>query len=502
MPHTTPPLRTRVPRTALAAPAGAPATGAADILALGFVTTVAMWGCGFFARLPGISLPTWLTFALLLACLVGGGVLAGVFSPRGIRGGGCAGLLTGALNLLVLGSLLRGDQPGQLARSAAVWIPGSLILSAALAALGAALGRRVRRPLGAGWAAAFAGVAALATLLLLVVGGSVTGTDSGLAVVDWPNTEGYNMFLFPLARMTGGIYFEHSHRLIGSLVGLTTLVLAIYIQATERRGWLRTLAWVALAAVILQGVLGGLRVTGRFTLSTAPEDTAPNIALAILHGVLGQMFFGLLVAISVLLLPAWSRTCQLVPARGASTDRGLGVLLVVLLLCQLVVGALVRHFTWALQVLPSGLQTPPAELVQRGAAALHLHITLAVGVVIAASAAGLRAWGLYGTTPVLRRLGLALLAGVGVQVVLGILALLVSGNDSWTNRPRTLDVIITTTHQTTGALLLALSVALTLWNYRLLHAPAEEAPAAQRGNGVAPLTSRAARDKARATAAD
>src|SRR5262249_56432210 len=65
-----------------------------------------------------------------------------------------------------------------------------------------------------------------ATGVLIVLGGLVTNTGAGLAVPDWPSTFGHNMFLFPWSQMIGGILYEHSHRLVGALVGLLTLVLS------------------------------------------------------------------------------------------------------------------------------------------------------------------------------------------------------------------------------------------------------------------------------------
>ena len=127
-------------------------------------------------------------------------------------------------------------------------------------------------------------IKATRTLLTAALNGSLKD-----AVVDWPNTEGYNMFLYPLARMTGGVYLEHAHRLLGSLVGFTTLMLAVHVQITERRGALKALAWTALGFVVVQGILGGLRVTGHFTLSTRPADTDPKVVLAAIHGVFGQV---------------------------------------------------------------------------------------------------------------------------------------------------------------------------------------------------------------------
>ncbi|MBN2447872.1 MAG: COX15/CtaA family protein [Phycisphaerae bacterium] len=472
--HTTEPVDDgRFARPAVDSPGLTPERGVGDVLTVGFGTTALMWGIGYLCRLPGANVPPWALFVLFLLCLPVGGYVAGRLGRRGIRGGVYAGLVAGAANLLILGSLLGGERANEIRASAVWWLPASLVASAALGALGAAIGSRDRRDaeLAPNWPAAFAFVTAATTLMLLAVGGAVTGADHGLAVVDWPNTEGYNMFLYPLSRMTGGIYFEHAHRLIGSLVGLTTLTLAIYVQWHERRRWLKVMAWIALAMVVVQGVLGGLRVTGRFTLSTLPEDTAPNIALAIVHGVFGQMFFAFLVAIGVFLTATWSAAKQRAEALGASTDRALGVALVALVVTQLIIGALVRHFTWALHIYRYGLEAPPDELVARGTGALHAHIAVAVLVAALAIAVGLRAWGLYPHVSALRRLGLTLLPLLGLQVAAGIVALIVTGDDSVEQTAGTFDVIVTTLHQTVGAVLLGLSVALTLCVFRLLHTP-------------------------------
>jgi len=429
-----------------------------------------MWGIGYVGRLPGVSLPSWLMFILLLATLVVAGLCAGRYTQRGFRGGVYVGLLAGALNLLILGSVLHRGTPRETLLAALIWVPGSLLLSAGLAGLGAILGSTRRDPtrLSPNWPAAFGFVAAAATLLLLAVGGAVTGYDYGLAVVDWPNTAGYNMFLYPLARMTGGIYFEHSHRLFGSLVGLTTLVLAIFLHVTRRASALKIMGWIALAMVIAQGILGGLRVTGRFTLSTSPADTAPSLALAIFHGVLAQLFLACLVVIASLLTQAWVHRRHALNAPGGNTDRALSLVLIALLLVQLIFGALVRHLSWKVSYLPHGLGAQPEELVRRGTWALHGHITLAVLVTLAAITVGIRAWGLYGSSPVLRRLGSALMILVGVQVALGLIALVLVSNDSPQKLPTAPDVLVTTAHQIVGAVLLALAVATGLWSHRLL----------------------------------
>ncbi|HEU4342169.1 MAG TPA: COX15/CtaA family protein, partial [Candidatus Binatia bacterium] len=108
------------------------------------------------------------------------------------------------------------------------------------------------------WPHRLAVVLACATLPLLFVGGLVTGKGAGLAVPDWPTTFGYNMFLYPWSKMAGDIFYEHSHRLVASGVGLLTIVLALILWFRERRNWLRWLGVAALALVISQGIIGGL----------------------------------------------------------------------------------------------------------------------------------------------------------------------------------------------------------------------------------------------------
>src|SRR4029453_16501788 len=110
------------------------------------------------------------------------------------------------------------------------------------------------------WPHRIAVVLACATFPLLFIGGLVTSKGAGLAVPDWPTTFGYHMFLYPWSKMVGNIFYEHSHRLVASAVGLLTIALTLAFWLRERRHWLRWLGVVALLLVILQGVIGGLRV--------------------------------------------------------------------------------------------------------------------------------------------------------------------------------------------------------------------------------------------------
>jgi cytochrome c oxidase assembly protein subunit 15 len=426
-----------------------------DVIAIGFGTAVAMWATGYGCRLPAIHIAPPVVGVVMLVWLFVGGAVAGLLTDRGWTAGALANLITGAINLLVLGGLLASNKPNQVVPAAMLWVPGSLAAAALLGAAGGALGAALRpaQPMPIHWTGALAWVAAAATLFLIVIGGLVTSNEAGLAVVDWPNSFGYNMFLYPLSRMTGGIFFEHAHRLVGSLVGLTTILLLVQLLRTDRRRWLHALAVAALVAVIIQGVLGGLRVTGRFTWSTSPEDVAPSLALAVVHGVLGQAFFALIVAIAVFTSDRWRQAPSPLSFRSASTDRGLNAILVALLIVQLVIGALQRHF----------------------AQGLLIHIAFATVVILVAIACGARAWGLYSAVPPIERLGRWLLALVGIQLLLGIGALIAVGLRAKVESPPLADIVITTTHQVVGALLLANAVMLCLWTFRRLRSSQADA---------------------------
>ncbi|HKQ60872.1 MAG TPA: COX15/CtaA family protein [Candidatus Polarisedimenticolaceae bacterium] len=417
-----------------------------DIVAVGFGTTVAMWTVGYIGMLPVVGVPTPLLLAGLVLCLLAGGAVLGRFGARGFGGGAEAGALCGVLNLLVLGSLLGGTHPGEIVPSALLWIPGSVLFSAVLAGIGAAGARA--RPRGAvDWLAVQVRVTVVATLLLLAVGGIVTSNGAGLAVVDWPNSFGYNMFLFPLRRMTGLIYYEHAHRLFGALVGLTTLVTTFSLQRAEPRRWVRVIGWIALGTVIVQGVLGGLRVTGRFTLSTSSSDTIPSLISAVIHGTLGQLFLATLVALAAFTSPAWRRGLAFVRRRSVRTDRALSVALVLVLIVQILLGAAQRHLGTLLM----------AHVV--GGMLLVPGTTLLVG---------LRAWGLSGGNRRLHRLGLALLHAMSAQVLLGFASYVAAGAVRGGSLPPAVEVVVTTAHQWLGAVLLGLAVTLACWNFRLL----------------------------------
>ncbi len=169
-------------------------------------------------------------------------------------------------------------------------------------------------------------------MLLIVAGGLVTSTGSGLSVPDWPTTYGHNMFTFPLSQWVGGIRFEHSHRLIASTVGFLTIILCFWLWRREKRRWLCWLGTAALLAVIAQGVLGGLTVL--YLLPTP---------ISVLHACLAQTFLCMVVSIAVFTSPRWiSRSGRSQASTGAAPHRWV-LLLTLGIFGQLILGAVMRH---------------------------------------------------------------------------------------------------------------------------------------------------------------
>jgi cytochrome c oxidase assembly protein subunit 15 len=247
----------------------------------------------------------------------------------------------------------------------------------------------------------FALFTAVATFVLLGAGGLVTSHGVGMAVPDWPNTYGYNMFFFPFSNWVGGVFYEHTHRLLASGVGLCTSILAVWLYGRNARGflrgmgvvllllgvitllvayhrwedavvlgcsgfaaltaslawpccepakpWLRKLGLAAFFAVVLQGILGGLRVV-------LFKDQ-----IGIFHATLAQLFFVLVCALALFTSTWWQEKFGPLlsrspnpkdsdhtgplrgPSRGASKLVCLCAGATVLILAQLILGATMRH---------------------------------------------------------------------------------------------------------------------------------------------------------------
>jgi cytochrome c oxidase assembly protein subunit 15 len=423
-----------------------PGSVARNAVPLGFAAAVSMWAVAYVGRLPLVMAPSWAVGLAMLVAVALWGYLAGRWTGQGLRMGVAAGFVAALVNMLILGSLLSSVEEVGVHPSALWWVPGSLLATAGLAGLAAMAAPRDGALSTDGGTALLTRTGVAATFLLVVAGGLVTSYEAGLAVVDWPNSFGYNMFLYPLSRMTGGIYYEHAHRLFGSLVGLATLVVAWRIWRTDARRWVKHLSLAAVVLVITQGIMGGLRVTGRLTMSQAPEDMAPNLFLAAAHGVLGQVFLGLMVVLAVITSLRWRTSGDALGVKAAGTERTLQHWLVGTLLVQLVLGAVQRHFAQGLVV----------------------HISMAAVVAMLAWVAGARAWVLYPRARPVHWFGRAVVIVVSVQLVLGVAALAVTMGEAVSGDPGSWEVAFATAHQATGALLLACSVALATWTRRLV----------------------------------
>ena len=295
-----------------------------------------------------------------------------------------------------------------------------------------------------------------ATLALIFVGGLVTSTGSGLSVPDWPLS--YGMLMPP---MVGGVFFEHGHRMVASAVGFLTLVLAVWTARAERRAPLRRLAWAALAAVIAQGVLGGLTVI--YLLPTP---------ISVTHACLAQAFFCITIALAYLtsrewlaVTPAWEDRAGVRGAAMAATAAVFG---------QLVLGAVMRHIGAGLAVpdFPRmyGRWVPPAEILEQAPVAVHLaHRAGALVVLFFVLRLALRA-SRDGDGRLARPAQIAL-GLVFAQIGLGALTVLTGKA-----------VLPTTAHVATGAAILGLCWFTTLRTRRHLRVAASAAAVAALGD--------------------
>jgi heme a synthase len=284
------------------------------------------------------------------------------------------------------------------------------------------------------------------TAFLIFVGGLVTSTESGLSVPDWPTTYGWNMFTFPFSKWVGGIFYEHSHRMLASFVGFLTVVLTVWTWLSEKRSWMKWLSTAALGAVIFQGVLGGITV---LFLLPAPVST--------LHACLAQTFFCLIIAIAMFTSPGWKRGLPLIESHAENVP--------VQLLCaattaavyfQLILGALMRHTNAGLAIpdfpLALGHVIPPFTSNK-----VIIHFSHRVGALIVTA---MIVWTFsriarsYSEYALLFRPALAMLVLLTIQLTLGAVTV-------WTAK----SVFPTTAHVLTGALILGTSFLLTLRAY-------------------------------------
>jgi heme a synthase len=280
-----------------------------------------------------------------------------------------------------------------------------------------------------------------ATFLLLIAGGLVTSTDSGLSVPDWPKS--YGMWMPP---MVGGVLYEHGHRMVASFVGFLTVILAIWIAFKEKRKWMKVLGFIALAAVITQGILGGLTVI--YLLPTP---------ISVAHATLAQSFFCLVVCLKYFTSEEWKSEPKKISA--PASHRNVFIIMAAIVYIQLIVGGIVRHSGAALAIpdfpLANGRLIP--EFTTSEIAIHFLHRIGAMLVLIWTIVTASVVFGNYRNNPRFARPTILLIILVFTQIGIG----------GWTVLSKTA-VPIATAHVAVGALILATTVVLVLRSFRYL----------------------------------
>lgn len=290
-----------------------------------------------------------------------------------------------------------------------------------------------------------------ATFPLIWVGGLVTTYKAGMAVPDWPTTYGYNLFLYPWQTWVFGpfdLFIEHSHRLLGALVGFLAISFAIVTFVKDDRRWMRFAAIAALLLVIVQGLLGGARVR------------LEEQGLAMIHGCFGLATFAYLAAMGVVTSRFWKSHTQVVGSASSRAILKLSVILAALVYMQVVLGAMLRHVP---------VSAPP----QYFRVAVLFHLLVAAAVVAHAVLVFRRVRAQYRQERLLFWPAATLLSLVLLQLLLGASTWVLKygwpgglANLSFTasftiGAKSLLQTTVTTAHVAFGALILAVSVMLS-----------------------------------------
>ncbi len=433
---------------------------------IGFASAVIMWMIAWFLHMPGVHVPSAIAIPVLLIPLLAIGMLwlPRVDPKNRIKTGTLAGLIAGLINLLILGSNIvvqpqstaeMPEHANTLAPNAAIVVIGSLVLSMIVGMIAGVIVRKnssVTNAPPATWRSQFAWITALTYLPLIAVGGAVTSTDSGLAVPDAVTTYGAISILFPLELMAEPrIFLEHSHRLFGTLAGLTTLVLMIRILIGEPRKLPKVLAVALFLAVSLQGYWGIIRV--------AEESTF----FAILHGIFAQLVFAGALSTAIILSDAWTNADP-APETIAAAKRARTAMMLtfIALVIQLGLGAVTRH-----------LNSGHAMMAHMG------FSFIAMMLVIIGGALCIRTGKAHPSARPVRPFGSILHGLVVLQFTIGfaVLGMAWEGDDApalptaenLADAPpiETSAALITTAHHIIGALLLAGAAGALVWTFRL-----------------------------------
>jgi cytochrome c oxidase assembly protein subunit 15 len=293
------------------------------------------------------------------------------------------------------------------------------------------------------WRHRFSWLTLLTTVLLICWGGVVTSIGAGMAFPDWPTSLGSYNLINPVDEWWAvpAYLAEHGHRLVASVVGMLTVVLAAWTWWTDPRAWMRWLGVGAVVLVVVQGILGGLRVLW------------VSIDLAAVHACVAQLFFAVLVGMTVFTSKTWREGRGMLPDGPTSSRlRGLTYAATGGIYVQIVLGALLRHAGGGVSAGFTAVHVTGAFVV--------VGLVLAVFVTVEKHFDGV---------PAVRRAGRGLLGTMGLQFALGLAALLVLLYEQGQSGVTLAPVLLTVGHLVVGALLFGTSIVTTL----LVARPAE-----------------------------
>jgi cytochrome c oxidase assembly protein subunit 15 len=279
------------------------------------------------------------------------------------------------------------------------------------------------------------------TILLLVAGALVTSNEAALSVPDWPLS--YGTLTPP---MVGGIRYEHSHRVIAGVLGLLSIVLAVWVWAKDERRWLRWFSVIAVAGIAAQAVLGGEVVRQLL-----------HYWLPVAHACFAQIVFAALLSIAVFTSRWWVSDQPQVEDTGSPSIHSLAIANAAVIYFQVILGAGFRH-----KEIPVWPHMVGALIV--------------LGMVIWLAAVLRRR---FEKSTAISKTRILMHAILGTQLLLGLGAYWSRLTTADAPQPMPLMVTLTVLHTVVGAILFGVSVLIVLLCYRLVPRR-RELPAATR----------------------
>src|SRR6266436_8773946 len=162
------------------------------------------------------------------------------------------------------------------------------------------------------------------TILLFVAGALVTSRDAALSVPTWPGPV--------MPPMVGGVFYEHSHRMIAGALGIFTLILSVLVWTKEKRSWLRWFSAIAVGGVVVQAILGGQVVIQLL-----------HYWLPVLHACFAQIMFAAILCLAVFTSKWWTEDQPALDDRGGISIHGIVIINAVVTFLQVFLGAGFRH---------------------------------------------------------------------------------------------------------------------------------------------------------------